>query len=527
MQEEVKVKKTLKEIIEEEYKKCSVDPTHFMKKYCVIQHPKKGKVNFKLFSFQEQCLFDFEENRFVVVNKGRQLGLSTLTAGYILYKMTFNSDFNVLVIATKQEVAKNLVTKVRVMYENLPSWLKAASIEDNKLSLRLKNGSQVKAVAASVDAGRSEALSLLVIDEAAHIDTIDDIWTAAQSTLSTGGGALLISSPNGTGNLFHKKWTLAQQGKEFFPIRLPWYVHPERDQSWRDEQDNLLGSKMAAQENDCDFITSGHTVIDGPIIEWYRTTYAQDPIEKRGFDANYWIWEYPSYQKSYIVSADVARGDGEDESAFVIIDVETVTEVAEYKGAISTKDFGNMLVSVASEWNNALLVIDNNGVGWDTVQVALDRGYTNLFYHYKNDPYVDVSKHLVGSYDLQDRSKMTPGVSINLKTRPVMISKLETYFREKSPTCKSVRSLDEFNTFIWKNGRAEAQRGYNDDLTMCWAMAFWVRDTALKLKQQGIEIQKATLDNFKKSLYSSNNRNHKTWTQELPNKESDSLKWLL
>lgn len=262
MQEEVKVKKTLKEIIEDEYRKCSTDPTHFMKKYCVIQHPKKGKVNFKLFSFQEQCLFDFEENRFVVVNKGRQLGLSTLTAGYILYKMTFNSDFNVLVIATKQEVAKNLVTKVRVMYENLPSWLKAASIEDNKLSLRLKNGSQVKAVAASVDAGRSEALSLLVIDEAAHIDTIDDIWTAAQSTLSTGGGALLISSPNGTGNLFHKKWTLAQQGKEFFPIRLPWYVHPERDQSWRDEQDNLLGHKMAAQENDCDFITSGHTVID-------------------------------------------------------------------------------------------------------------------------------------------------------------------------------------------------------------------------------------------------------------------------
>jgi hypothetical protein len=179
--------------------------------------------------------------------------------------MLFNTDFNVLVIATKQEVAKNLVTKVRVMHENLPSWLKGVTIEDNKLSLRLKNGSQVKAVAASVDAGRSEALSLLVIDEAAHIEIIDEIWTAAQSTLSTGGGALLISSPNGTGNLFHKKWVDSQQGKEFFAIRLPWYVHPERDQSWRDAQDDLLGPKMAAQENDCDFVTSGHTVIDGPI----------------------------------------------------------------------------------------------------------------------------------------------------------------------------------------------------------------------------------------------------------------------
>ena len=181
--------------------------------------------------------------------------------------MIFNSDFNVLVIATKQEVAKNLVTKVRVMHENLPSWMKGTTIEDNKLSLRFKNGSQVKAVAASIDAGRSEALSLLVLDEAAHIENIDGIWAAAQSTLSTGGSAILISSPNGVGNLFHKKWVEAGQGKEFFAIRLPWYVHPERDQTWRDSQDDLLGVKMAAQENDCDFLTSGNAVLEGTLIQ--------------------------------------------------------------------------------------------------------------------------------------------------------------------------------------------------------------------------------------------------------------------
>lgn len=519
--------KTLKEIIKDEYARCSLDPVHFMKKYCLIQHPTKGKIGFNLYPFQEQCLKDFNENRFVIVNKGRQLGLSTLTAAYVLFKMLFNSDFNVLVIATKQEVAKNLVTKVRVMHENLPSWLKGTTIEDNKLSLRLKNGSQVKAVAASADAGRSEALSLLVIDEAAHIEIIEDIWTAAQSTLSTGGGALLISSPNGTGNLFHKKWVLAEQGKEFFPIRLPWYLHPERDQTWRDEQDNLLGTKMAAQENDCDFVTSGYTVIDGPIIQWYRETYEQEPLERRGFDANYWIWEYPSYRKSYIVSADVARGDGDDESAFIILDVESAAQVAEYKGTIGTKDFGNMLVAVASEWNNALLVIDNNGIGWNTVQVAIDRKYQNLFYHYKNDPYVDSAKHLIGGYDYKDKSKMTPGVSINSTTRPVMISKLEIYFREKTPVCKSKRTFDEFDTFIWRNGRAEAQRGYHDDLTMCWAMAFWVRDTALRLKQQGIDLHRATLDNFKRSFYTSEEKDKRSWQQELPNGDRQDLNWLL
>lgn len=520
-------KKSLKDIISEEYKRCSIDPIHFMKKYCKVQHPKKGKVNFNLYSFQEQCLFDFQENRYVVVNKGRQLGLSTLTAGFILYKMLFNSDFNVLVVATKQEVAKNLVTKVRVMHENLPMWLRGNTVEDNKLSLRFKNGSQVKAVAASVDAGRSEALSLLVIDEAAHIEIIDDIWGAAQSTLSTGGSAILISSPNGTGNLFHKKWVEAEQGKEFFPIRLPWYVHPERDQKWRDAQDDLLGPKMAAQENDCSFLTSGHSVLEGSLIQWYRETYEQEPVETRGYDGNYWIWEYPSYQKNYIVSADVARGDGEDDSAFVVIDVENVVQVAEYKGTISTREYGNMLVAVASEWNNALLVIDNNGIGWDTVQVAIDRDYKNLFYHYKNDPYVDSAKHLIGGHDIQDRSKMTPGVSINMKTRPVMVSKLETYFREKLPICRSKRSLDEFETFIWRNGRAEAQKGYHDDLTMAWAMAFWIRDTALRLRQQGIDLHKKTLETFTRSVYTPKGISDRAYIQELPNKEVDDLRWLL
>ena len=48
--------------------------------------------------------------------------------------MLFNQDFNVLVIATKQEVIKNLVTKVRVMNQYLPSWLKQTTVEDNKLS---------------------------------------------------------------------------------------------------------------------------------------------------------------------------------------------------------------------------------------------------------------------------------------------------------------------------------------------------------------------------------------------------------
>ena len=155
--------------------------------------------------------------------------------------MLFKEDFNILVIATKQDVAKNLVTKVRVMHDNLPSWLRGKTVEDNKLSLRFANGSQIKATSATADAGRSEALSLLVVDEAAFIEHIDSIWTAAQQTLATGGDCIALSTPNGVGNFFHKTWAAAEAGESNFNfIRLPWQLHPERDQSWRDEQDKLL-----------------------------------------------------------------------------------------------------------------------------------------------------------------------------------------------------------------------------------------------------------------------------------------------
>jgi len=220
----------------------------------MIQHPVRGKIPFHLFPFQEDTLTDFTKNRYNIVLKSRQTGISTLVAGYSLWKMIFNEDFMVMVIATKQEVAKNLVTKVRVMNDYLPSWLKIESAEDNKLSLRYTNGSMIKATSSGGDAGRSEALSLLVFDEAAFIQNIEDIWISSQSTLSTGGDAIILSTPNGVGNFFHKTWVRAEENpedNEFNPIKLHWSVHPERDQRWRDKQDAIIGKKGAAQECDC------------------------------------------------------------------------------------------------------------------------------------------------------------------------------------------------------------------------------------------------------------------------------------
>jgi len=477
----------LKEIIKQEYKKCAANPAYFLSKYSYIQHPTRGRMLFDLYHYQKNALKDFHDHDYNIVLKGRQIGISTLVAGYSLWLLLFHRDKNILVIATKQETAKNLVTKVRFMHQNLPVWLRGSVVTDNKLSLQFANGSQIKAVASSKDAGRSEALSLLILDEAAFIDDAEIIWTAASSTLSTGGKAILLSTPNGIGNFFHKMWQQAENNANSFnPILLDWRVHPERDQAWRDRQTELMGEMEASQEHDASFIFSGNTVIPPDLIEFYKKTYVQEPISKQGFDGNLWIWEYPLAGKSYVVCADVARGDGEDYSTFHVIDVEKSVQVAEYKGKVETKQFGNMLVSIATEYNDALLIPDNSSIGWNCIQQIIDRGYRNL-------QYVDVEHQITGRYARDERG-MVPGFMISQRTRPLIIARLKEYMLDNSFTIRSGRMMAELETFIWKNGRPEALQGYNDDLVLALCIGLWVRDTALRLRMEGIELTKMALD---------------------------------
>jgi len=518
----------IKEVIKQQYIQCATDPAYFMKKYCMIQHPIKGKIPFDLYPFQEKTVSEFQSERMNVILKARQLGISTLTAGYALWMMTFHKDKNILVIATKQDVAKNLVTKVRVMHANLPSWLKQPCVEDNKLNLRYMNGSQIKAVSSGPEAARSEALSLLILDEAAFIDRIDQIWTASQATLTTGGQCIALSTPNGVGNWFHRTWVDAEEGRGMFnPIKLHWTVHPERNDDWRTEQDTLLGPSGAAQECDCDFLTSGTGVIDAVLLEKLRKEQCKDPVEKRGIDGNMWVWEPPNYNKDYIVCADVGRGDSADYSAFHVIELESLTQVAEYKGRINTKDFGNMLVSVATEYNDALLIVENNNIGWATIQQIIDRDYPNLFYTSKDLQYVDV-QHQVTNKHYSEEKRMVAGFSTTSKTRPLIISKLEEFFREESVMVRSNRLIDELLTFVYINNRAEAMQGYNDDLVMSFAIGLWVRDTALRLRTQGVELTKKTLSKMmdNEGLYTPNDNKNDSWEWDT-GKEKESLDWLL
>jgi hypothetical protein len=489
----------IKEIIKQEYIKCATDPIHFFRKYCYITHPVKGRILFHLYPFQVDTFQSIRDNRFTIINKSRQLGISTLVAGYSLWTMLFHKDKTVLCIATKQETAKGMVEKVQFMYNNLPSWLKGNQkpIADNKLSLKLANNSQIIATSAASDAGRSYAVSLLLVDEAAFIEGIDRIYTSIKPTIATGGGIIALSSPNGVGNWFHKMYTEAEIGKnDFKAIKLPWSLHPDRvapiDEGWEQRERANMSPREFAQEYDCDFLGSGNTVVETEMLNFYEQTYIQEPIERRLMGGDLWIWQYPNYSRNYIVSADVARGDGSDYSTFHVIDLENCEQVAEYKSQINTREFGHILVSIASEYNNALLVVENANIGWDVVNTIIERGYPNLYYSPRSYGEINIDKWITK----MESNNTVPGFTNSTRTRPLVISKTETYIRERTFIFHSKRLLEELRVFIWQNGKAQAQNGYNDDLVMALGIGLFVRDTGLKFSAQGLDLTRASIMNI-------------------------------
>mgnify|MGYP001417257385 FL=1 len=480
-----------KEQAVQEILKSGKDQEYFVNNFCRIPHSVHGLVRFDTYDFQDQLLIDLEKHRFNVVLKARQMGISTIVAAHIAWLMMFHKHKNVLILCTKLQTATNLVKKVKEMVKNLPDWMTIAKITvDNRTSFELSNGSQIKASSTSGDAGRSEALSLLVLDEAAFIPDMGDLWTGIYPTISTGGRCIALSTPNGVGNWFHTTYVDSEAGVNmFFPTKLHWTLHPDRDQNWFDVETKNMSPRQIAQEYECNFNASGETVIAPDDIDRIQQTICE-PKHRVGYDRNYWIWEECQDGKKYILVADVARGDGADYSVFHVLDVDDMSIVAEYKGKPNIDDFANILYSAGREYSNCLLVVENNNIGYSVLEKLIDLEYPNLYYSVKG-----TNEHIDQIAAIGNQSAIA-GFTTSMKTRPLIIAKLEEFIRNKLITIKSLRLLNELKTFIWYLGKPQAMKGYNDDLVMSLAIACWVRDTAIISAKRGEELQKAMLNSM-------------------------------
>lgn len=473
----------VKEII-----RCGKDPTYFFNNYVKIQHPTRGAIPFATYPFQDDCVTDFRANRFNIVLKSRQLGLSTITAAYAMWMVLFHKDKNVLVIATKLAVAQNFIRKCKFLLSSCPKWLILPTVvKNNSQALEFNNGSVIKAIPTSEDAGRSEALSLLIVDEAAFVRNFDKLWTGLYPTLSTGGEAIILSTPNGVGGQYYDLYTLADRGENIFnPIKLQWDVHPERDAAWFETETKNMSQKQIAQELLCDFAASGETFLRVEDIEYIRD-WIKTPIDRWGPDMGVWAWEYPLTEKKYVISADVSRGDAGDYSTFHIIDTESSSIVAEYQGKLPPDRFAQLLAEAGRRYNDALLCPENNSYGYAVIMKLNELEYRNMYFQNEKDRY---------NYLYGDKEIGKIGFQTNSKTRAQILTKLEEVLRTKQIKIRSSRLYEELKTFVWKNGKAQAMRGQNDDLIMALAIGTWLYDTSPQLSKHGTDLNKAMLAAF-------------------------------
>jgi len=464
-----------------EIMRCGTDASYFISKYVKISHPIKGPVPFETFPYQDKCLKAFQSHRFVITNKSRQLGLSTLSAAYSLWMALFQREKNILVIATRLEVAKNFIKKVNGMYDSLPKWLVMPQIKARSVRyLEFSNGSKVQAVPTGTDAGRSEALSLLIIDEAAHVDGIDDLWLGLWPTLSTGGNAILISSPSGVGTLFHKIWVGAKDGEDgegkplpgkgqnnFYRIELPWTVHPERDQAWYEAQRAEIlpakGERGVAQELLCSFAASGENFLSGDVIEDMERQM-KVPVATYGDRGDVWIWKYAEAGHKYIISGDVSRGDADDYSTLHVIDTNTDEVVCEYQGKCPPERLSELMMDLGFKYNQALLCPELNSFGLIVATDIKKAQYPNIYYEriHRSNAYMN--------YTTADIVNDLPGFTTGPKNRDEILAKLETVIRTRRLKIYSSRTVEEFKTFVWKNNKAQAMKSYNDDLIIALAI---------------------------------------------------------
>jgi hypothetical protein len=186
----------LKEIV-----KCSKDKIYFIKNYIYIVNLKKGLMKFNTYDFQDELLDITDKNDRVIVKFPRQSGKSTTIAADILHYILFNANKTAAILANKESIAREILSRIKKMYENLPLWLQHGIVEWNKGSIVLSNGSKIVASSTSSTAVRGMSINYLLCDELAFIEknVFEEFWTSVYPTISSSDDSrvVVVSTPNG------------------------------------------------------------------------------------------------------------------------------------------------------------------------------------------------------------------------------------------------------------------------------------------------------------------------------------------
>lgn len=314
----------------QELAKCQKDPAYFIRNYVYLQHPTKGKMLFNLYDYQAELVKALQENRWVIALLSRQMGKTQTISMFLLWYAMFHRDQTILIASKNNTHAMEIMDRVRFAYEELPHWLKAGCKYYNKHNIEFDNGSRIKSEATTEKTGRGLSISKLYLDELAFINPRiqENMWASLAPTLSTGGSAIISSTPNGDTELFAHLWRGANTGQNsFIPVFFPWNRHPERGEEYLKEMRGQLGDKKFRQEVLCNFISSDALLIDSIKLSYFK---AKPPIkEDLGF--KFWTDTIGGRGKTYMVGVDPASGTGQDYTVIQVVEFPKLEQIIELR----------------------------------------------------------------------------------------------------------------------------------------------------------------------------------------------------
>ncbi len=500
----------------QENRKCMISFPYFCQKYVRIAHPKKALIPFIIYNYQKKVVDTYERHRWTILSKFRQGGLTTVTVIWSLWRCLFKLDETIMVVSKSDREAIASGEIVKRALDELPSWLRP-DMDKNNDHQKIFVGTGCKLFFYTPEAARGRSISYLIIDEAAFIPAMDKHWKALYPTISTGGSCIVVSTVNGVGNWYHTQYTQAEKKKnEFSIIDLDYQEHPDyNNDKWVKQTRANLGEKGWKQEVLRDFLGSGDTFIDPELIQELMVKVEKTDISRILFpdyqnaeEANdirfeeldqwergaLWIWNSPIEGRDYTLGVDTAEGVGEegDNSCFQIIDSATCEQVAEfYSNKISPNIFANVVLQVATMYNNALVVVENIGSGIAVLSKLRDE----LFYeHLFHDTVQPLPNH---------QRNIKVGIKTTKINRPMFLDALQSRIIHRSIEVKSRRLVRELQTFIYNKNtkRAEAEPGAHDDAIMAMAFALYARDKTFRQIPAGMEVPQQLTEGYRLDIY--------------------------
>jgi len=464
----VKVEFTQENI--EEFIKCKDNPVYFAKNYIKIVSLDEGLVNFNLYPFQEKLIKNFHNERFNICKMPRQTGKSTTVVSYLLHYAVFNDNVNIAILANKASTARDLLGRLQLAYENLPKWMQQGVLVWNKGSLELENGSKILAASTSASAVRGGSYNVIFLDEFAFIPNhiADQFFASVYPTISSGQRTkvIVVSTPHGM-NHFYRMWHDAERNKnEYVPTEVHWSEVPGRDEAWKEQTIANTSEQQFKVEFECEFLGSVNTLISTSKL---KNLVYENPIQKNaGLD----VYEVPMKNHNYLITVDVARGLGNDYSAFIVFDITNFPykAVAKYRNnEIKPMLFPSIIDDIGKAYNKAFILCEVNDIGDQVASILnYDLEYDNLLMCSQRGR----AGQVVGAGFSGKRSQL--GVRTTQAVKKLGCSNLKTLLEDDKILIIDYDIISELTTFSQKHNSFEAEEGCNDDLAMCLVIFSWL-----------------------------------------------------